>query len=83
MATSDDVKSILGNVLQLGPSRTEKLAPNTQLLGGLPELDSMAVLTVIAALEDNFGFTIQDDEVTTANFETVGSLTDFVQRKLA
>jgi acyl carrier protein len=82
MATLDDVKSILGNVLQLGGARTEKLARDTQLLGGIPELDSMAVLSVIAALEENFGFTVEDDEVTTTNFETVGSLADFVSRKL-
>jgi acyl carrier protein len=83
MATIDDVKSILGNVLQLGTPRTDKLARDTQLLGGIPELDSMAVLSVIAALEENFGITVEDDEVTTTNFETVGSLTDFVARKLA
>jgi acyl carrier protein len=83
MATLDDVKAILGNVLQLGTTRTDRLARDSQLLGGIPELDSMAVLSVIAALEESFEIVVQDDEVTTTNFETVGSLTDFVERKLS
>ena len=45
MATIDDVISILGEVLQLG-NRTAMLQEQTPLLDNLPELDSMAVLTI-------------------------------------
>ena len=82
MATIDDVISILGEVLQLG-NRTAMLQEQTPLLDNLPELDSMAVATVIAAVEDRFGFHIEDDELSASVFKTVGTLADFVDSKLA
>ena len=82
MATIDDVKLILGEILQLG-DRTATLEQQTQLLGNLPELDSMAVATVIAGVEDRFGIYIEDDELSASVFQTVGSLAEFVDRKLA
>lgn len=82
MATLDHVKSLLGEVLQLGP-RTEALDASTLLLGSLPELDSMAVATVIAGIEDRFGVVVDDDELSAETFRSVGSLTEFVDRKLA
>ena len=54
---------------------------STPLLGGLPELDSMAVVELVAALEQRFDLTITDDEITGAVFETLGSLADFVAAK--
>ena len=42
----------------------------------------MAVVGIITALEEQFGFSIYDDEISAENFETVGSLVDFVERKL-
>jgi acyl carrier protein len=55
---------------------------STPLLGALPELDSMAVLSLITTLEERFGFAIHDDEMDGAVFATVGSLMDFVAAKL-
>lgn len=77
----DDVKMLVGNVLQLG-ARTESLEASTELLGAFPELDSMAVINVITALEEHFGFTVDDDEIGSATFATLGSLTTFVEQKL-
>ena len=51
-------------------------------MGALPELDSMAVVTVITTLEDRFGFSVADDEIDGSVFATVGSLTEFVRSKL-
>lgn len=82
MATIDDVILILGEILQLG-NRTATLKQQTPLLGNLPELDSMAVATVIAGVEDRFGIYIEDDELSADVFHTVGSLAEFVDRKLA
>jgi len=53
----------------------------TQLLGAVAEFDSMAVVTVITQLEDNFGLSIEDDEISADIFETVGDLTDFVKTR--
>jgi acyl carrier protein len=56
---------------------------NTQLLGAIPEFDSMAVVSIVTALEDRFGFTIEDDEIDAEVFASVASLMAFVQEKLA
>lgn len=53
----------------------------TPLLGSVPELDSMAVVTVLTALEEQYGFSADDDEINGSTFATVGSLLDFVQSK--
>ena len=55
---------------------------DTLLFGNLPELDAMAVATVLTALEDRFGILIDDDEVTGDLFESLGTLADFVSAKL-
>ncbi len=82
MATIDSIKTVLRDTLQLG-DRVGDFTPSTPLLGSIPELDSMAVVTVITALEESFDFEVDDDEITASTFETVGSLSDFVDMKLA
>ena len=82
MDTTAEVKAILGEVLQLGP-RANELTAETELLGSLPELDSMAVATVIAGIEDRFGVFVEDDELSAETFATVGTLAAFVDQKLA
>lgn len=82
MSITNEVKRILGSTLSLGP-RVAGFAERTQLLGAVPELDSMAVVTVITALEDHFGFIVDDDEINAETFETLGSLSRFVEHKLA
>lgn len=82
MATIDTVRKILGDTLQLG-DRVEALDGATPLFGSIPEFDSMAVVTVITAMEDRFGFVVEDDEISAETFETVGSLAAFAERKLA
>lgn len=77
----DEVRSILGDSLQLG-QRAQKLDSNTPLLGNLPELDSLAVVNVITAIEDHYGVTIDDDEIDAEIFRDLGSLTAFVEQKV-
>jgi acyl carrier protein len=76
----EDVKSLLGQALQLG-ERTAGLRAETPLLGNLPELDSMAVVSVITALEERYGFAVEDDEISAETFATLGSLAAFVKEK--
>lgn len=54
----------------------------TPLLGSVPELDSMAVLSVLTQIQDDLGCEIPDDEVDATVFETFGSLRRFVESKL-
>ena len=81
MSTTDHVIAVLGEVLQLG-DRVSALDDSTPLLGALPELDSMAVATVIGALEERFGIFVEDEELSAEVFRTVGSLAAFVDQKL-
>lgn len=78
----DDVRNILIDVLSLGEAG-KALDEQSALLGSIPELDSMAVVNLITALEEHFGMTIDDDEISAGTFETLGSLSAFVQQKLA
>lgn len=75
------VREVLRDVLSLG-DRVDRLSLGSALLGSVPELDSMAVVNVIAALEDRFGFTVDDDEISGDTFATLGSLVDFVAAKI-
>lgn len=81
MSTIDDVRKVLGRTLQLG-NKAERLDAAAGLFGSIPEFDSMAVVAVVAALEERFGITVEDDEITADIFETIGSLSKFVDGKL-
>jgi acyl carrier protein len=76
----NEVIHILRSTLSLPSSRA--MSTDTALLGSVAELDSMAVVSILTALEERFGFAIDDDEVEGRTFESVGSLTRFVQDKL-
>jgi acyl carrier protein len=82
MTTMTEVKNLLIDVLNLGEAG-QSLGPESPLLGSLPELDSMAVVTLIGALEEHFGIAIDDDDISASTFETLGSLAAFVDGKLA
>lgn len=82
MDPTPDVLRTLDDVLSLG-GRAMAFGPDTPLLGAVPELDSMAVVTLITSLEERFGITIDDDDIDGATFGTVGSLVAFVSAKLS
>ena len=75
--TVDDVKAVVVETLAL-QGRADTIDATTPLFGSLPELDSMAVLELILALEERFGIAIDGDDVTADAFETLGSLTALV-----
>jgi acyl carrier protein len=80
--TLDDVRNVLIDTLELS-QRPEELQRDTVLFGALPELDSFGVVQLVGALEDRFGITIDDDEFGAELFETVGTLSDFIDAKRA
>lgn len=81
MNVAEEVKSLLADILSLG-ARKSQLTESTPLLGSIPELDSMAVVNVITAMEDRFGIVVDDDEISADTFATLGSLVKFVNGKL-
>lgn len=77
----DDVKDVLNSVLQ-SPDIVDHLTMDSPLLGAIPEMDSMAVVSILTTLEEQYGFFVEDDEIDAAVFETVGALVKFVEQKV-
>lgn len=78
----DDVKQVVLTVLNI-QDRASDINADTELLGNVPELDSLAVVELAAALEQRFDFVIDDDDFNGEVFESLGSLTDFVRGSLS
>lgn len=51
----------------------------TPLRGALPQLDSMAIVTLVASLEEAFAFEFPEEKLDGAVFDSVGSLVSVVQ----
>lgn len=91
MAISDEAQSLIGSTafdrvrrvvaatLGLDEERTASLGPDSAFFGAVPELDSLAVLEVVAALEAEFDVSIDEDDITGEAFESMGSLAHLVQ----
>jgi len=79
---NEEIIRILGDVLGLG-DRTRDMSAQTRLLGAMPEFDSMAVVAVLTAIEEEYGVEIEDDEIEASLFESVGTLTEYVESKVA
>ena len=75
----DDVKAVLVETLGV-EDQADAINADTPLFGSLPELDSMAVLELVLALEERFGITVDGEDVTASAFETLESLAAFVER---
>jgi acyl carrier protein len=81
MNTLEELKALLKAQLQLGDS-VDRFDARTALFGSLPEFDSMAVVTIVTALEEQFDIVIDDEDLTAEVFATLGSLADFVTLKV-
>ena len=82
MNVTQEVLRVLDEVLSLN-GRSAAFTRDTPLLGAIPELDSMAVVSLITGLEDQIGLVVDDDDIDGSTFATVGSLADFVSAKIA
>jgi len=66
---------ILAQVLELDRSEFEVSTP---LLGAIPELDSMALMTLLIELESQFAMEIDGSSLTAEQFSTVGNLYNLI-----
>lgn len=82
MQVTQEVIRLLDEVLSLD-GRSSAFTRETPLLGAIPELDSMAVVSLITGIENHFGLVVDDDDIDGYTFATVGSLVDYVSAKLA
>jgi acyl carrier protein len=77
MDVTPEVIRVLDEVLSLN-GRSASFTRNTHLIGAIPEFDSMAVVSLITALEDRFGIVVDDSDIDGETFSTIGALADFV-----
>lgn len=81
MPLEADIKWVLRDTLVLGEG-VEALEASSPLLGAIPELDSVGVVSVLTVLEEEFDIIVEDDEISAEVFRTLGNLTEFIQRKI-
>ena len=81
-ATLDGVIAVVVETLGI-EDRAHTLDASTPLFGSMPELDSLAVLSLVTSLENRFGFEMDDEDFSGDVFETVGTLAEFVERHRA
>lgn len=81
MNVHEEVLRVLDEALSLG-GRSAAFTRATPLLGAIPELDSMAVVTLLTSLEEQLGIVVDDDDIDGDTFANVGTLVDFVDAKL-
>lgn len=81
MDTRTEVLRVVDDVLSLG-GRALAFKDDTPLLGAIPELDSMAVVSLITTLEERFGIVVEDDDISGDTFASVATLRAFVEEKL-
>ena len=79
-STLESVKAIIVTTLGI-EDRASTLNVSTPLLGGVPELDSFAVVELAHSLESQFGFVIDDNDFSGEIFETVGTLAAFIEKR--
>lgn len=77
------VRDLLRDVLTLSQDRVDAFDADTPLFGALPELDSMAVASLLTEMEDRLHILIEDDDIDGDTFENFGTLVAFAQAKLA
>lgn len=81
MDIKKELLTLMEDTLHLN-GRTATFTEDRPLLGSLPELDSMGVVAIITAFEERFGFSVDDDEIDGSVFHTLGTLLEFVGKKL-
>jgi serine O-acetyltransferase len=87
-AAPDSHAVVLKRLVEVIANNTEGAKPGdaigegTVLIGEGIGLDSIEMLHVIGAIEEEFGLTIDEGDLTISNLQTVGSLAAFIEERL-
>jgi acyl carrier protein len=81
-STFDVVKATVIETLELRDHEAT-ISHDTLLFGSMPELDSLALIDLITALEIRFGFEMDGDDISADVFESVGSLAAHIEQRLS
>ncbi|MRX28064.1 acyl carrier protein [Kangiella sp. HZ709] len=71
----DKLIEILSETLSID---AEEFSSDTLLLGNFPEFDSMAIVSILMELEEQFSISVAEDELTGDAFESVSTLLEFI-----
>jgi acyl carrier protein len=77
-----EVKSLLAYTLGL-QQVPASWGNDMALVGHLPDLDSMNIVNLVAALEEHFGIEFTDDDMTMSTFGALKTLVETVHSKLS
>lgn len=75
------LRELLVKTLGLPKPRVDRFSDDTELFGALPEFDSMAVATLLTAIEEELDVLIEDDDLEAEDLMTYGRLRAFALRK--
>lgn len=78
MESLELAKQILIANLQL---ENADLREDTPIAGGFPQFNSLSMAGIVAAIEDELGCDVDDEEISGEIFETVGTLAEFIASK--
>jgi acyl carrier protein len=76
----DLAKKVLATNLQL---EVDQLTAETEVFGNFPQFNSLTIVGVIGSIEDELDCVIDDDEITTDIFATVGDLAEFIASRMS
>lgn len=79
MDTATKIRQFLNDELLVGDDEIPEVAEDTPLLNGI--VDSMALMRLVAFLEDEFEVAIDDVEITADNFRTVADIARLVEQR--
>ena len=82
MNSFEIARELLREIMQLD-SQADQLTPETALMGDFAEFNSLTIVGLMTGIEEQTGCEIEDDEITEEIFYTVGSLSKFIESKLA
>ena len=80
MSALDLAIKILASNLQVD---REELSADTEIIGNYPEFNSLTIVGIVGTIEDELDCVIEDDEISTEIFATVGELAEFIESKSA
>ena len=76
------IKRLLATELNVSAAVLETMTLTTPLLGRGIGLDSTETVALITGLEEEFGISVPDTDLTADLFETVGTLTEYVLQNI-
>jgi acyl carrier protein len=77
------LKVILVAELSVDPSALTAIDSTTPLLGHGIGLDSVEAMALVVGIEKEFEISLPDSDLTVELFQSVGTLTDYIMRKIS